>query len=149
MGIGTNTLCLINSWADDKGHCYPRSRKVPNLYLGRAKSRVQIFLGLKNQIVDQKHDSSFHFVHDHWFCYDPGIEGILTITGRWCRLSAMLSWLKSNKTAMFVEHLLLWTETHICYTRINSWLIDLKGKHWSSTAKANFWVSWNNNKNCA
>lgn len=50
-----------------------------------------------------------------------------------CRLGAILSWLKSNKTAIFLEHLSLWTEIHIGYTRINSWLIDLRGKYWSFT----------------
>lgn len=148
MGIGTNALCLIHGWADNKGCCYPRSRKVPDSYLGqRPEFRSSWVWRIKLLTSSTSH--LFLFVHNHWFCYDPGIAGMLTITGRWCRLSAMLSWLKSNKTAIFVEHLLLWTETLICYTRINSWLIDLKGKYWSSTAKANFWVSRNNNKNCA
>ena len=77
-----------------------------------------------------------------------GVKGVLIMTGMKCGLRDVLSWLKGNKTAIFLEHLSLWTEIHICYTRISTWLIDLRGKYWSFTPKANIWVSPNENRNC-
>lgn len=163
MGIRINTLLQDNVWGSGKTaeKMAPREERhwvwglptqISDAHLwqgdkGSCPCRTPV--GLENEDV---HLRSSSFVRTpcgpHQFWCSLGMEGVRRVTGMKVQAWCLLSWLRSNKTAIFLEHLSLWTEIHSCYTRINSWLIDLRGKYRSFTAKANVWVSPNKSRNC-